>query len=121
MGLKLQQDQTKRDSVSPVVWRLGVGWKGDEPRDHQVRMMIVDVLRSNAGRLRGRKVILFGSRARGTAKPPLDFDVGIIGKIPLPLKDFYVLEDMLDDLPTLYCIGLVDFARVTERFRRRAL
>ncbi|MGA7979793.1 MAG: nucleotidyltransferase domain-containing protein [Chromatiaceae bacterium] len=83
--------------------------------------MLVDVLRSNADRLVGRKVVLFGSRAQGIAKSRSDFDLGVVGDTPLPLDDFYAIEDMLDALPTLYRIDWVDFARVSERFREQAL
>jgi len=83
--------------------------------------MIVDVLRANAERLRGRKVVLFGSRARGAAKPRSDFDLGVVGDTPLRLQDFYAIEDMLDELPTLYRIDWVDFGRANERFRAQAL
>jgi predicted nucleotidyltransferase len=121
MRLKPKQGQKKDDSLSPIVGASDLEPNGEGPRECQVRMMIIDVLEANADRLRGRKVVLFGSRARGTARPRSDFDVGILGEIPLPLNDFYAIEDMLDELPTLYRIELVDFARVSERFRRRAL
>ena len=92
-----------------------------QSRERQIRAMIVDVMRANAERLRGHKVVLFGSRASGTAKPRSDFDVGVVGDTPLPLEDFYAIEDMLDELPTLYRIDWVDFATVNERFRAQAL
>lgn len=83
--------------------------------------MIVETMRANANRLRGHKVVLFGSRAMGNAKSRSDFDLGVIGETPLPLEDFYAIEDMLDELPTLYRIDWVDFAKVSERFRAQAL
>ena len=83
--------------------------------------MIVGILRSHASRLRGHKVVLFGSRAQGNAKPRSDFDLGVVGDAPLPLEDFFAIEDVLDELPTLYRIDWVDFARVTEQFRAQAL
>jgi hypothetical protein len=39
----------------------------------------------------------------------------------MPLEDFYAIEDKLDELPTLYRIDWVDFARVGAQFRDRAL
>lgn len=83
--------------------------------------MIVDLMRANADRLRGHKVVLFGSRAQGNAKPRSDFDLGVVGDAPLPLEDFFAIEDMLDDLPTLFRIDWVDFARVNEQMRAQAL
>jgi predicted nucleotidyltransferase len=65
-------------------------------------------------------VFLFGSRVTGAARPYSDFDIGVIGDEPLPLDDFYAIEDQLDDLPTLYKIDWVDFNRVSPRFSERA-
>ena len=90
-------------------------------REQQVLTMIVGVLRSSSAALAGRRVVLFGSRARGQARDRSDFDIGVVGTTPLPLADYYVIEDQLDALPTLYRIDWVDFARAGDNFRRRAL
>ena len=83
--------------------------------------MLIQIMRANTNRLGGRQVVLFGSRAQGKAKPRSDFDLGVIGDTPLPLVDFFAIEDMLNELPTLYRIDWVDLARVSERFRSQAL
>lgn len=90
-------------------------------RDRAIRAMITGVLRAHADRLRGYKVVLFGSRASGRARPRSDYDLGVMGARPLPLKDFYAIEDALEDLPTLYRIDWVDLMRVSDRFRTHAL
>lgn len=90
-------------------------------REAQVRDMIAAVMQRNAQRLRGHRVFLFGSRATGKAGPHSDFDVGVVGDEPLPLKDFYSIEDQLDELPTLYKIDWVDFNRASPQFSRRAM
>jgi predicted nucleotidyltransferase len=90
-------------------------------RAQEVLEMIIDTLRTNSDRLHGHKVVLFGSRARGSAKSRSDFDLGVVGEEPLPLEDFFALEDLLDELPTLYRIDWVDFARASDAFRARAL
>jgi len=36
-------------------------------------------------------------------------------------EDFFALEDLLDELPTLYRIDWVDFARAGDAFCARAL
>lgn len=48
------------------------------------------------------KVVLFGSRAKGTALERSDIDIAVYG-----VKDFEKLEDEVDDIPTLYKIDLV--------------
>lgn len=94
------------------------------PNNHRVEeilAMLNETLRANADRLSGHKVVLFGSRARGNAKLRSDFDLGVVGETPLPLEDFFAIEDMLEELPTLYRIDWVDFSRTSERFRAEAL
>ena len=71
--------------------------------------------------LRGYRVVLFGSRAAGSARERSDFDVGILGSTPLPLKAFYHLENLFDEIETLHQINLVDLNRVSSGFRREAL
>lgn len=90
-------------------------------RAEEVLAMLTDTMRANADRLSGHKVVLFGCRARGDAKSRSDFGLGVIGDTPLPLEDFYAIEDKLDELQTLYRIDWVDFARASERFRTEAL
>ena len=67
------------------------------------------------------RVILFGSRASGAARERSDFDVGILGASPLPLKLFYEMEDRIDRLETLHWIDLVDLTRASSQFREEAL
>jgi len=89
-------------------------------RETEIKRLIADVMRRNAERLRGHRVFLFGSRVTGDARPHSDFDIGVVGDTPLPLNDFYAIEDQLDDLPTLYKIDWVDFNRASPRFSERA-
>jgi predicted nucleotidyltransferase len=90
-------------------------------RQAEIKAMNTNVMHQNAHRLRGHRVFLFGSRATGRARPNSDFDVGVIGDDPLPLQDFYAIEDQLEDLPTLCKIDWVDFNRASPRFRERAM
>lgn len=90
-------------------------------REAEIRAMIVSTLRKASPLLGDRRVVLFGSRAAGKARPRSDFDLGVIGSEPLPLRNFYAIEDMLEALPTLYHIDWVDLTRADARFRVRAL
>lgn len=65
-------------------------------------------------------VFLFGSRAQGTAHERSDIDIGIEGPAPVPVEALSLIEEELDEAPTLYTIEIVDFARVPEKFRRVA-
>jgi predicted nucleotidyltransferase len=71
--------------------------------------------------LRGYRVVLFGSRTAGGARDRSDFDVGVVGDTPLPLATFYKMEDLFEEIPTLYRIDWVDLNRVSPEFRREAL
>lgn len=90
-------------------------------REAQVKAMIVEQLHKAEKLLQGHKVYLYGSRAEGTARPRSDFDIGISGKEPISLKAFYELEDMMEELPTLYKIDLVDLNRTSAEFQKGAL
>ena len=67
------------------------------------------------------RVFLFGSRAEGTAQPRSDIDIGIEGPGPVPREALALIEEELEEAPTLYTIEVVDFARVPENFRRVAI
>ncbi|KAF0162032.1 MAG: DNA polymerase beta domain-containing protein [Rhodocyclaceae bacterium] len=90
-------------------------------REDEIQQMLQEIFSRARTRLAGHRVVIFGSRARGDARPRSDFDIGVIGESPLPLRDFYALADQIEDLPTLYRIDWVDFARTSEKFRRAAL
>jgi predicted nucleotidyltransferase len=91
------------------------------PREEEVERAIRDALDRAAPLLRGHRVVLFGSRARGDARARSDFDLGVDGDGPLDLAHFYAVEDMLDAIPTLYRIDWVDLRRTSPEFRARAL
>jgi len=79
------------------------------------------VLATSVDLLRGHRVVLFGSRAAGTAKDRSDFDIGVDGDVPLPLSAFYAIADKLESLRTLYRIDWVDLCRTSDVFRLEAL
>lgn len=71
--------------------------------------------------LKGYKVFLFGTRAAGVAHKHSDFDIGILGDRPIPLKTFFKIEDLFDSIDTLYTIDWVDLNRSSASFREEAL
>jgi predicted nucleotidyltransferase len=66
------------------------------------------------------RIFLFGSRAEGTAHERSDIDIGIEGPGPVSPETLSLIEEELEEAPTLYTIEVVDFARVPEKFRRVA-
>jgi len=79
------------------------------------------VLASSADLLSGHRVVLFGSRAAGTAKDRSDFDIGVDGDTPLGLSAFYAIADKLESIRTLYRIDWVDLCKTSDTFRSEAL
>ena len=90
-------------------------------RVDEILEVIRRVMSSHACELAGFRVLLFGSRAEGTAQERSDFDIGVDGAGPLPLEVFYQVEDALDELPMLYRIDWVDLNNVSPDFRESAL
>lgn len=71
--------------------------------------------------LRGYQVVLFGSRVSGGAADRSDFDIGIFGAAPLPLSTFFKMEELIEEIPTLYRIDWVDLNRVSPGFLNEAM
>ncbi len=59
-------------------------------------------------------VILFGSRAKGTAKQGSDIDLALIGNAPLTFRDICRLDNQLDELDLPYQIDLIDYHTITN-------
>lgn len=67
------------------------------------------------------RVFFFGSRVIGRGDDRSDIDVGIEGPEPIPFHIMAGIRAQADALPTLYKVDVVDFARVSPRFRDVAL
>lgn len=89
--------------------------------EQEVRSLLATLFERCAPLLGGHRVLLFGSRARGDARPLSDFDVGVVGPEPLDLMSFYEIEDRIEALPTLQRIDWVDLNRASETLRLEAL
>lgn len=61
---------------------------GDKEREREIKTMLKAQLEKASPLLHGYKGFLFGSRAAGNAQLWSDFDVGVIGDEPLPLRDY---------------------------------
>ena len=66
-------------------------------------------------------VFLFGSRASGREVRASDYDVGIYQGSPIPFVVFAKIHDELEEYPIPVHVDLVDFATVSEGFKRLAL
>ena len=50
-----------------------------------------------------KEVILYGSRAKGTARERSDIDIAVSGA-----EDFDILVEKVEELPTLYSVDLIN-------------
>lgn len=71
--------------------------------------------------LKKYKVFFFGSRVLGKGTERADIDVGIDGPEPIPSVVWLAIQEEVENLPTLYKIDIVDFKRLSSKFRRVAL
>ena len=58
-----------------------------------------------------KEIILYGSRAKGTALKKSDIDIAVSG-----VKDFEGLAEEMDLIPTLYKIDLLDLDSCRNQF-----
>lgn len=52
---------------------------------------------------KAKEVILYGSRAKGTARERSDIDIAVSG-----VENFDILTEKIEELPTLYSVDLVN-------------
>lgn len=57
-----------------------------------------------------KEVILFGSRAKGTAHEKSDFDIAVSG-----VKDIEAFREQIEEIPTLYSFDVVDLDECTNQ------
>ena len=75
-------------------------------------MKVEDVIESAAKLCRefgAKKVILFGSRAKGIALERSDIDIAVSG-----VKEVDLLIQKIDELPTLYSVDIVNMDNCTN-------
>jgi len=67
------------------------------------------------------RVFIFGSRATGKARKYSDYDIGILGKRPVPSVTKVLIEEALEESDLPFKVDIVDFTEVSERFKKVAL
>lgn len=66
-----------------------------------------------------KKIILFGSRARGDAKPNSDIDIAL--EIDLDFRQKRKLKERLEEISGLYTVDLVFLDQINPEFRQKIL
>ncbi len=64
---------------------------------------------------------IFGSRSTNSHQKYSDIDLGITGNTPLNSTTFFAIESALENSNLPYRVDLVDFTKVSPRFRTIAM
>uniref|UniRef100_E6VMJ8 DNA polymerase beta domain protein region n=1 Tax=Rhodopseudomonas palustris (strain DX-1) TaxID=652103 RepID=E6VMJ8_RHOPX len=78
------------------------------------RAMVHDIL---ATQIPDRDVVVFGSRARGNAKPHSDLDLAVLGDDPLGLHKMAELKEAFEESDLPFKVDVVEWAQTDARFR----
>jgi type I restriction enzyme S subunit len=65
----------------------------------------------------GRRVLAFGSRVLGKARPVSDLDLAVVGSVPLSFEKLAALRDAFSESNIPYKVDVVDWATTSESFR----
>lgn len=89
-------------------------------RKEEIKQMIVAAVRKHLGQQPVR-VFIFGSQANLPELKAADIDVGLDAGMPLETNKVFGIHTELNEFaPTLFEFDVVDFADVSEKFRRVA-
>ena len=64
---------------------------------------IIETVADLCRQFNAKEVVLYGSRAKGTARERSDIDIAVAGA-----ENFDLLTEQVEDLPTLYSIDLLN-------------
>ncbi len=67
------------------------------------------------------RLLVFGSRATGTAEPTSDIDIGIHGPRPVPRHLLAALREDVKETPLIYKVDIVDLSSMSDNFRHLAI
>jgi len=67
------------------------------------------------------KVFIFGSRATGKNRQFSDVDLGILGSCELDSDKISQITDEFEDSDLPFRVNVVDFAKVSDKFKEQAL
>jgi predicted nucleotidyltransferase len=76
---------------------------------------IVKVLSEN---LKPKKIILFGSRAKGNNCNGSDIDLCVVGAKELDKRNLRKLKEKIDDISGLYSVDLIFYEKIDEEFKK---
>lgn len=67
------------------------------------------------------QIFLFGSRATLTSRRFSDYDIGIIGKKPIPSPKISAVKEELEESKIPVVVDVIDFSQVDPEFKHIAM
>ena len=64
---------------------------------------VLEQVKNLCVKYQAKEIVLFGSRAKGTALERSDIDIAVSG-----VNDFDALEEEIEEIPTLYIVDLLN-------------
>ncbi len=64
---------------------------------------VLEKVKNLCVKYQAKEIVLFGSRAKGTALERSDIDIAVSG-----VKEFGALEEEIEEIPTLYTVDLLN-------------
>lgn len=85
----------------------------DDTKSQALLDTIIAIIKEH---LHPKRIILFGSRAKGQAQEYSDYDIAIQG-VDMDIRKDRLLKEALDEKMGIYTVEVVDLDRVDEGFR----
>ena len=79
------------------------------------RRIVREILRLHVP---GREVCVFGSRAKGKAKPYSDLDLAVLGDDPMSIEEMARLNEAFEESALPFKVDVVYWALVAPSFRK---
>ncbi len=67
------------------------------------------------------RLFLFGSRVKENHNERSDIDIGILAETPISTRQLMVIQQKIEQIPTLLKIDFLDFNSIDEEFKQTAL
>ncbi|MEI6728937.1 MAG: nucleotidyltransferase domain-containing protein [bacterium] len=64
------------------------------------------------------KILIFGSRVRGTARKFSDVDIAVTRQKPIPSRDLTKIKEEINNSKFRYLVDIVDLNSVSAEFRK---
>ena len=89
----------------------------DDTKTQELINTIINIVREH---LHPKRIILFGSRAKGKEKEYSDFDIAVEG-VEMDIRKERLLKEALDEKMGIYTVEVIDLDKVDEGFKKLVL